>query len=198
MGRRMSASTTVRGLDGATFEVHHAPGASLANIKLLIAERTGIDPAQQQLASGGRTVADDDASMEGDDPEREAALRLQDDTAADLMRRFGRSTAQKAHRLPKGARPARRGQPPGLRNLGGSSCYLNAALQSLLAVDELAEPEIYRARRRDRKQQGGEGATLTNPSQHSAAREKLSSQLNVAIIIVIHRRNKIHGPGREA
>ena len=65
----MSASTTVRGLDGETFELRHAPGAGLAELKRLIAQQTGIDPSQQNISRGGRAVIDTEEEEEEEEDE---------------------------------------------------------------------------------------------------------------------------------
>lgn len=138
----MSASTTVRGLDGETFTLRHAPGASLAEIKQLIAERTGIDPAQQHVSRGGRTVVD-----EGDAAQRctsESQRRAEDQLAASLEQRLCRASTGAVATGRRGVLPScSRPRPCGLKNIGGTSCYLNAALQALLAVDQLALPDFY-------------------------------------------------------
>ena len=127
----MSEVTLVRGLDGATLELRHAPGASVAEKKRLIARATGIDPALQRLTEGGQTAVD---------AEQQVPASAEDDAlAASLERRL---------LPPRGAAPAApvsAAEPPcGLRSLG-DTCYLSAALQVLLTVQPLASTELHRA-----------------------------------------------------
>ena len=133
--------TTVRGLDGKTFTLRHAPDASLAELKQLIAEQTGIDPTQQHVTRCGRTAVDDDgvADRALSTEERQA----EDELAGALQRRYSRHCVEP---LPGPRAKLSRcccTRPCGLRNIGGTSCYLNAALQTLLAVEQLAQPDFY-------------------------------------------------------
>jgi hypothetical protein len=140
-----TSTTTVRGLDGETFTLYHAPGASLAELKQLIAEHTGIDPAQQHVSRGGRTLVDDN----DDDAQgcaSAARCRAEDELAASLEQRYSRASSIGAAAIGRGGRWSRscsRPRPCGLQNIGGTSCYLNAALQALLTVEQLARPDFY-------------------------------------------------------
>eukprot|EP01043_Picozoa_sp_COSAG02_P021574 COSAG02_NODE_1099_length_14585_cov_19.264669_8_plen_393_part_00 len=140
----MSTSTTVRGLNGETFTLHHATGASLAELKQLIAEHTGIDPALQHVSCGGRTLIDDNED-DAQGCSGEARFRAEDELAALLEQRYNRASSIGAvatgQRTVSSSRP--RSRPCGLQNIGGTSCYLNATLQALLTVEQLALPDFY-------------------------------------------------------
>jgi hypothetical protein len=168
--RSMSASTTVRGLDGETFELRHAPGAGLAELKRLIAQQTGIDPSQQNISRGGRAVIDtEEEEEEEEDGEDDSKHRAKDELAASLERRLCCTPVPAQHV----ARPAAGccERPCGFENIGGTSCYLNAALQTMLAVEELARPEFY--------------ARLLRGSAEGSRRSRLAKAIAALVTMIV-------------
>jgi hypothetical protein len=134
-GTHATKTTVVRHVDGSVLRIEHAADATLADIKSLIAERTGIDPALQRLSRGGEPVYDTPADSALGKCTR-AELRRKDVAYEELWRQYGDQTCQQQA---TSAFQLGRVAPCRMPNPCGTACYANAALQCMLSVSQLTD-----------------------------------------------------------
>lgn len=129
-------TTVVRHVDGTRVRIEHAEGATIDQLKELIAQRTGIDVAHQRLKRGGEPAEGADlVTGHGASEGRSGQSLLRSDAAAaELDKKF----ATRGRARPAVLASTTVGRVAPCRMSSDRGCYVNAALQCLLSSPELA------------------------------------------------------------